>query len=106
MPHLCREALSLCRLSSAYTFLTASRLPMGGGSWPALAERYRSRANYVWRIACAAQKLVKERLLLDEDAERYVELALQEGTCLDKADCTAHVQYDNRCTASPCRATR
>jgi hypothetical protein len=28
---------------------------------------------------------LEERLLLDEDADRYVELALQEGACLDKA---------------------
>ena len=63
---------------------TAAQRQATGDSRPSLAERYRSRADYVRRIACAAQKLVEDRLLLDEDAERYVELALQEGACLDK----------------------
>jgi hypothetical protein len=45
---------------------------------PSLAERYRSRVDYVRRIARAAQTLVEARLLLEEDADRYVQLALQE----------------------------
>jgi hypothetical protein len=46
---------------------------------PALAERYRSPADYVRRMARAAQQLVDERLLLEEDADRYVEGAMQES---------------------------
>lgn len=64
---------------------TAVQRQATGDSRPSLAERYHSRADYVRRIACAAQQLVEDRLLLDEDAERYVELALREGACLDKA---------------------
>ncbi len=45
---------------------------------PAIAERYRSRADYVRRLAIAAQQLVEDRLLLEEDADRYVEMAMRE----------------------------
>jgi hypothetical protein len=57
---------------------TAAQRRASGDPRPSLAERYRSTADYVRRIAVAAQKLVHEGLLLDEDAERYVELAMQE----------------------------
>ncbi len=39
---------------------------------PSLEERYGSHAAYVEKVAAAAQKLVGERLLLQEDAERLV----------------------------------
>ena len=42
---------------------------------PSLEERYGSHAGYVRRVEEAAQKLVAERLLLQEDAERLVERA-------------------------------
>lgn len=41
-----------------------------------IAERYRSRADYVARIAVAAHALLEERLLLAEDLERYVARAI------------------------------
>lgn len=40
-------------------------------------ERYGSTAHYVRRLALAAQQLVDTRLLLDEDADAYIEGALQ-----------------------------
>jgi hypothetical protein len=42
---------------------------------PSLEERYGSHASYVQKVGEAAQKLVAERLLLQEDAERLVERA-------------------------------
>ena len=46
-----------------------------------LQERYRCRAHYVRAIAMAAQRLVEQRLLLEEDADRYVALAISEAAC-------------------------
>jgi hypothetical protein len=43
---------------------------------PSIEERYRSRADYVARIAVAAHALVAARLMLDEDLERYVARAI------------------------------
>jgi Alpha/beta hydrolase domain len=43
---------------------------------PALAERYRSHADYVARVAHAAQQLMEQRLLLPEDVERYIDAAM------------------------------
>ena len=45
---------------------------------PSLEERYHSDAHYVRGIAVAAQKLVEQRLLLEEDADRYVAQAMKE----------------------------
>ena len=51
-----------------------------GDSRPSIEERYRSRAHYVRAIAMAVQRLVEQRLLLQEDADRFVERAMnQEG---------------------------
>jgi hypothetical protein len=41
-----------------------------------LEERYRNRADYVSRVALAAEGLVRERLLLQEDADRAVAAAM------------------------------
>ena len=57
---------------------TAAERRAGGDPRPALQERYRSRVHYVRAIAVAAQRLVEQRLLLEEDADRYVALAMQE----------------------------
>ena len=48
-----------------------------GDPRPSIAERYRSRADYVAQIAVAAYALMQERLLLAEDLERYVERAIE-----------------------------
>jgi hypothetical protein len=47
-----------------------------GDARPSIAERYRSRADYVARIAIAADALLQSGLLLDEDLERYVARAI------------------------------
>jgi Alpha/beta hydrolase domain len=57
---------------------TAGERSLKGDPRPALQERYRSKVHYVRAIAVAAQRLVEQRLLLEEDADRYVALALQE----------------------------
>ena len=49
-----------------------------GDPRPSLEERYGSRADYVRRVELAAEHLVAQRLLLQEDADRYVELARRE----------------------------
>jgi hypothetical protein len=45
-----------------------------------IEERCSSPDDYVRRIEAAARRLVEQRLLLEEDAERYVELAKRFGT--------------------------
>jgi hypothetical protein len=57
---------------------TADERRASGDARPALAERYRSKAHYVRAIATAAQRLVEQRLLLEEDADRYVAQAMRE----------------------------
>ena len=42
---------------------------------PSLEERYGGKDAYVAKLTAAAQQLVAERLLLQEDADRYVEAA-------------------------------
>ena len=54
---------------------TANERRAGGDSRPSVEERYGSRAHYVRAIESAARRLVEQRLLLEEDVERYVELA-------------------------------
>ncbi len=49
-----------------------------GDPRPSVAERYRSGADYVAAVEAAANQLVAERLLLAEDAERYIERARKE----------------------------
>lgn len=41
-----------------------------------IRERYGSRARYVRLIALASQRMVEQRLLLEEDADRYVAIAM------------------------------
>jgi Alpha/beta hydrolase domain len=57
---------------------TAGERHASGDPRPSLEERYRSRAHYVRAIAIAAQRLVEQRLLLEEDADRYVALAISD----------------------------
>jgi alpha/beta hydrolase family protein len=45
---------------------------------PSLEERYGDQASYVAKTSAAADALVKERLLLPEDAQRYIEAAKAE----------------------------
>jgi hypothetical protein len=57
---------------------TAAQRQAASDPRPALTERYRSRFDYVRQIARAAQALVEARLLLEEDADRYVQLAVED----------------------------
>jgi hypothetical protein len=50
-----------------------------GDSRVALEERYGSHTDYVKRVEQAAEALVAERLLLPEDAERYVDQAQRDN---------------------------
>jgi hypothetical protein len=68
--------------------LTGSYLPMPrtsaeraeiGDPRPSVQERYGATARYVRLVALAAQRLVDQRLLLEEDADRYVEQAMTES---------------------------
>ena len=45
---------------------------------PSIEERYGSRARYVKLVALASQRLVEQRLILEEDADRFVEQAMSE----------------------------
>lgn len=49
-----------------------------GDPRPSLQERYGSRARYVKLVVLASQWLVEERLILEEDADRFVERAMSE----------------------------
>ena len=49
-----------------------------GDPRPSIAERYASGADYVAKVRAAVAALAKDRLLLAEDAERYVERARKE----------------------------
>lgn len=49
-----------------------------GDPRPSIAERYRSGADYVARVQTVVTQLMAERLLLAEDAERYLERARKE----------------------------
>jgi hypothetical protein len=53
----------------------AAERAAAGDERPSLAERYRDHDSYVDGVRHAAARLVAERLLLEEDAERYVERA-------------------------------
>ncbi|MEE8442640.1 MAG: alpha/beta hydrolase domain-containing protein [Dehalococcoidia bacterium] len=57
---------------------TVEERKASGDPRPSLEERYRSRAHYVRAIASAVQALVDQRLLLEEDADRYVQTAMKE----------------------------
>ncbi len=46
---------------------------------PSLEERYGTHANYVKKLEAAARTLVKDRLLLAEDAQQYVKAARDES---------------------------
>ncbi len=49
-----------------------------GDPRPSIAERYAGGADYLAKVQAAVTALAKERLLLAEDAERYLERARRE----------------------------
>ena len=60
-----------------FTKTRAERLEKGDPR-PSIEERYGSRARYVKLVALASQRLVEQRLILEEDADRFVEQAMSE----------------------------
>ncbi len=76
-----RRPADLCGLSGSYfpfAATTAERVA-NKDPRPSLEERYGNRAGFVKAVEEAAHKLVKERFLLQEDAERYVKAAQDAG---------------------------
>jgi hypothetical protein len=67
----------LCGLSGAFFPFarTAGERKASGDPRLSLEERYRDHAGFVRAVETAARTLVKERLLLEEDAERHIETA-------------------------------
>jgi len=70
------EAMSgeLCDRDGAFVPFARTRADRlaAGDPRPSLEERYAGRADYVARVQAAAQALVRDRLLLPEDAAAYV----------------------------------
>ena len=54
---------------------TAAERKKTGDPRPSLEERYPSHSHYVEAVRTAAEELRDERLLLDEDVARYVNIA-------------------------------
>lgn len=68
---------------------TAADRAASGDPRPSIEERYGSPAEYRERIAAAARELVDQRLLLPEDAERYITAASEGPIELRKRTTTA-----------------
>ena len=49
-----------------------------GDPRPSIEERYGSRPSYVRLVSLACQRLLQERLILEEDADRFVQKAMSE----------------------------
>jgi hypothetical protein len=52
---------------------------------PSLEERYGSKDGFVRAVDDAARRLVKERFLLQEDADRYVQAAREADALFTRA---------------------
>jgi hypothetical protein len=67
----------MCDRDGSYLAFAKTRAEREAAGDPRLSveERYSSQANYVGRVAAVAQNLVKQRFLLPEDAERFVQKA-------------------------------
>ena len=63
-----------CGLSGSYVPFATTRAARiaEGDPRPSLEERYGNHDGYVSAVRAAADELVRARLLLPEDAERYV----------------------------------
>jgi len=68
-----------CGFSGGFIPFAATRAERSasGDPRPSIEERYSSRDAYVARVRSSASRLVRERLLLEEDAERIVAAAEQ-----------------------------
>jgi hypothetical protein len=71
---------ALCDRTGSYAAFAVTRAEREANGDPRLSleERYGSHINYVAKVRAAAAELVKARLLLPEDAERYVQAAAAE----------------------------
>jgi hypothetical protein len=67
----------LCDRDGSFIAFAATRAERDGNGdrRPSLKERYASQEDYVAKVSAAATALVKQRLLLPEDAARYVDAA-------------------------------
>ncbi len=67
----------LCELKGSYLPFakTKAEREQRSDPRPSLEERYGDHAGYANAVAAAARQLVKERFLLQEDADRYIEAA-------------------------------
>jgi hypothetical protein len=72
----------LCDRDGSYAPLAKSRAERAksGDPRPSLEELYGDHAGYVAKITAAAHALVRERLLLPEDARHYIEAAERDNT--------------------------
>ena len=71
------RAGDLCRLSGSYIPFArtkAERLA-NGDSRLSLEERYKDHAGFVKAVAKATKELVKERFLLEQDAQAFIQAA-------------------------------
>jgi hypothetical protein len=71
----------LCDRDGSYSPLPATQKERmdKGDPRPSLEERYGTHAGYVKKVEAAARTLVRDRLLLAEDAERYLKAAREES---------------------------
>ena len=66
-----------CDLTGAFIpfFKTKAQRLAAGDQRPSLAERYPTHADYVAKVTAAANQLVKQRLLLQQDADLIISQA-------------------------------
>ncbi len=72
-----RRAPDLCGLSGSFIPFASTKTQREAGAdpRPSLEERYGDNAGFVKAVEAAARKLVRERFLLREDADRYIQAA-------------------------------
>jgi hypothetical protein len=72
-----RREGDLCGLSGSYIPFAKTKSERQGSGDPRLSleERYKDNAGFVKAVEEAARKLVRERFLLQEDADRYIKAA-------------------------------
>ena len=72
-----RREGDLCALSGSYVPFAKTKAQRQAGADPRLSleERYGDNAGFVRAVEAAARKLVQDRFLLQEDADRYIQAA-------------------------------
>jgi hypothetical protein len=68
----------LCDRDGSFIAFAATERESAGDARPSLEARYPTREDYVAKVSAAASALVQQRLLLPEDAARYVDAATRE----------------------------